>query len=850
VVPLGAVRTIEDLIFWQYAKIISQSAGYGKKQFGFVMDRFKKLSCGEINWSNSIREYVNEREKKDVCIYCEREKELTLEHSARGGMGKSPPLFLVLAGIFLISFSSLMLQVTITRIFSVTLYYHYAFVAVSVALFGWGLGGIFLHFRRQQVIGKSLVTAAVGSLIFAISIQIYLWIIVSLSLPISYFVFYYIVSMVPFFLGGISSAVLFRNFASIANRLYFADLVGASLGSLLVEPIINPLGPESAILILGVTASFASLFLSFATQRKKLIALSLIGLTITSTVFMNSTLLGNAASLEAADKSMFAHIRMHNLTINYTKWNSFSRVDVVSGWPDAPYNLAMIYIDADAGTEIIKWDGNVQNAQFLKGTPDFLPYEIIEAERTLIIGSGGGRDVAIALVGESSEIVAVELNPIIVDVVKSYGEKAGNVYDNEKVEVVVDEGRSFISRSQAKYDVIVLTMVDSFAAIAAGGYALSENYLYTLEAFDQYLDHLTDDGILLVIRWHEEIPRLVSSIVKTLMLKGMTSEEAGKHIAIILNEIWTGFGIKVTKAVLIVKKSPFSRAEAQEVENWTQTSADCEMFYIPYLSGESPYTELFNGTMTLEEFYENFPTKVSPVSDNDPYYFATEKPLPTMLRDAIVLFSLFIGGFIFIPWLHRKQSNKPKAPFSFVVFFSALGVGFMLLEIVILQKFILFLGYPTRALSVILFSLLLSSGIGSFASSLISRKTIVRIVLFACLLIILLVASYALLLPSLFSLLLPQEANIRMLVTFLLLFPLGFLMGMPFPTGLRILSTISSEKIPWMWAINGGFSVFGAVIATAIGIMWGLNYAMLLGAVAYFVSFLCALHLRKFERVT
>jgi len=766
-------------------------------------------------------------------------------------INKKRLLFLILPGIFLTSFSSLMLQVTITRIFSVTLWYHYAFIAVSVALFGWGLGGIFLHFCGQQTNDRSLSIAALGSFVLAISIQAYLWIIVRLSLPISYFVFYYILSIIPFFLGGICSVVLFHKFASIANKLYFADLIGASLGSLLVEPVINPLGPESTVLMLGVTASLASLFLSSATQRKKLIALSLIGLTVTSVVFLNSTHQGSASFLDSPTKSMFNALKkMPELKVVYTKWNSFSRVDVVEGWSDAPHNLAMIYIDADAGTEIMKWDGNVQNAQFLKSTLDFLPYSIIKAEKTLVIGSGGGRDVVIALVGGSSKVVAVELNPIIVEVVKSYGEKAGNVYNNEKVEVIVDEGRSFIGRSQAKYDVIVLTMVDSWAAIAAGGYALSENYLYTLEAFDQYMDHLTDDGVLLMIRWYDEIPRLVSSVVKSLMLEGMTTEDAGKHIVVVLDEVWTGYGYKVRKAVLMVKKANFNLAEVKEIENKVQASSNYKMFYIPYLFAESPYAELFNGTITLKEFYENFPTKVSPVSDNDPYYFAFEKPLPASLRDVIVLFSLFIGGFIFIPWMSRKRSTKPKATFSFVIFFSALGVGFMLLEIVILQKFILFLGYPTRALSVILFSLLLSSGIGSFASGSVTRNKTVRIILFACLLIILLVISYALFLPSLFAVLLPREANIRILVTFLLLFPLGFFMGMPFPTGLRILSTKSSKEVPWMWAINGGFSVFGAVIATAIGIIWGLNYAMLLGALAYFISFLCAWHLKKLEWAT
>jgi len=760
---------------------------------------------------------------------------------------RNRPLLLILPGIFLVSFSSLMLQVTITRIFSVTLWYHYAFVAVSVALFGWGLGGMFLHFRGQQTDDKSISTAASSSLIFAISIQACLLIVVRLSLPISFFVIYYTLSMIPFFLGGFSSALLFRSYTSLASKLYFADLVGASLGCLFVEPFINSLGPESTGLLLGVTAASASLLLSFATQKKKIVTLSLIGLIITSGVFLVSTLPGNASFLDSPTKSMFQVLKSEpQLKDVSTRWNSFSRIDVIEGWPNAPHTLSFIYIDADAATEVMKWDGNVQNADFLRNTADFLPYSIKKPEKTLIISSGGGRDIAIAMVGGSSEIVAVELNPLIVEAVRGYGAATGNVYDNEKVQVVIDEGRSFISRSKEKYDVIVLTMVDSWAAISAGGYALSENYLYTLEAFQQYMDHLTDDGVLLMIRWYDEIPRLVSSVVKTLTSKGSTVEEAGKHIAIALDEV-SPYGYKVDKAVLLVKKSPFNSAELKGIENRMQGNPNWSMFYDANSSVEPIYAKLFNGTMTIEEFYESFPRKVYPVSDNDPYYFATEKPLPSNLRDVIIWFSVLVAGFICVPWLLRKQSAKPKGALSFVLFFSMLGAGYMLVEIVLMQRFILFLGYPTRALSVTLFSLLLSSGIGSFVSSLVDRKKITRVILFACGLIVLLVSIYSLLLPQLLTTLLQLETIARAIVTFVFIFPLGFLMGMPFPTGLRILGEKSGKEVPWMWAINGGFSVFGAVIATAIGIMWGLNYALLLGATAYFAALLCAWNLGKSE---
>jgi hypothetical protein len=752
----------------------------------------------------------------------------------------------ILLGTFLISFSSLMLQITITRIFSAIVWYHYAFVAVSVALFGWGLGGLFLHFRGLKTDDKSIRTAAISSLVCAFAIQAFTWIAVRLSLPLSYYVVYYILSIIPFFVGGFSSAILFRNFSGAASKLYFADLVGASLGCLMAEPFMNSLGPESVGLVVGITAVSASLLFSFATQRKKLVTLSLIGLAITSVVFYRSTLPGGASFMDSPNKTMFTVLKNDpHLKDVLTEWNSLSRVDVVEGWPNAPHCLSFIYIDADAATEVVKWDGDTQNADFLKNTADFLPYTIVKPQKTLIIGSGGGRDIAIALAGGSLNITAVELNPMIVDIVRSYGALAGNVYDNEKVEVVIDDGRNYISRSNEKYDVIALTMVDSFAAISAGGYALSENYLYTREAFQQYFDHLTDNGVLLMIRWYDEIPRLVSSVIAALTSRGSTVEEAGQHMAIVLDEISSFDGRRIYKADLVVKKSPFSSADLEVIENRIKGNPYWKMFYDSNISSEPEYAKLFNGTMTLEEFYASFPTKVYPVSDNDPYYFATEKPLPSSLRDMIVWFSVLLAGFVCVPWLLRKRSTKPKGTLSFVLFFSALGAGYMLVEVVLMQKFILFLGYPTRALSVTLFSLLLSSGIGSFASSLIDRKKIVRIILFGCSLIVLLVLAYSLLLPQLFGTLLQLEVTARELVTVALIFPLGFLMGMPFPTGLRILGERSGNEVPWMLAINGGFSVFGAIAATAIGIMWGLNYALFLGATAYFAALLCAWNLRK-----
>lgn len=756
-------------------------------------------------------------------------------------ISESRPRFLIiLMGIFLVSFSGLVLEITITRIFSTTIGYHWAFVAISVALFGWGLGGIFLHFVGQRLHLRVMDFSPISVLVFSLSMPIYVWTILQFPMSPSYINFYYAASIIPFFLGGLFMALLFKNFAHSANKLYLADLAGASFACLSVEPLLSLLGAENTALVLGVTASIAGVLVSLASRKRKLVAICFIGLAINSSIFLGNIQYSFISAHIGTDRSLGRRLVLNpELNIVSTRWNSFSRIDVVEG-PLPEHELALIVIDADAGTPVIKWNGTTEGAYYLKSTIDFLPYYLVNQPKTLIIGSGGGKDVIVSLVGGSSETIAVELNPIIVQVVKGYGEKAGNVYNRENVEVIVDEGRSFISRSKDKYDLIVLKLVDSWAAIAAGGYALSENYLYTSEAFEQYFEHLTDNGILAMVRWHkDETPRLVSTAVNVLQAKGKSVQEAGRHIAIVYGqEQEPGF-----LSLFMMKKTPFSLTQARELRNRTLIPAsDLQICYIPYLHALAPYSELFNGTISLNEFYDYYPYRIDPVTDDDPFYFNFERPIPKTLSGLIKLALLLTVFFIAIPWIIRRQrtAKLPKNTLSFVTYFSLLGVAFMLLEIALIQRFILFLGHPTRALSVILFSLLLSSGIGSFVSAWAQKTRPLKNVLLACTFIIIIITIYGLSLPSLFAFFLPEDIMARTVISVLLLFPLGFFMGIPFPTGIRFLTDSSDQSIPWMWGINGAMSVLGAVFATAIGIMWGFTYAMAIGALAYFIVFLCA----------
>ncbi|MCW4002122.1 MAG: hypothetical protein NWE97_02920, partial [Candidatus Bathyarchaeota archaeon] len=320
-------------------------------------------------------------------------------------------------------------------------------------------------------------------------------------------------------------------------------------------------------------------------------------------------------------------------------------------------------------------------------------------------------------------------------------------------------------------------------------------------------------------------------------------------VAILLHELEPG---KV-RAIFIFKKVPFSVREAEKLQDQiAMLGSSFIAYYLPYVKNEvEPYRSLFNGSTTIDQYYASFSNRVDAVNDDSPYYFNSELGIPKTLRDLILLATLLSFSFVVIPlavgywkqrWISGQDGARPNFMLFFVLFFSSLGIGYLLLEIALIQKFILFLGYPTRALSVILFSLLLSSGIGGFISGQVAHnyQDLIKNIFVACPLIITIVIVYIISLPELFGVLLSQSSMIRMIVTFSLLFPLGFLMGIPFPSGLRILSMKSNQNVSWMWAINGATSVLGSIFATLLGIVVGFNYAMMFGATVYLIAMLCA----------
>jgi hypothetical protein len=752
---------------------------------------------------------------------------------------------LLFAGIFLVALSGLVLEVSITRIFSAAIWYHFAFVAVSVALVGLGASGLVVQHRVKQLKGKwaenLTIYSAWGITIF---VPITLFVMHALASQVIYLPLFMILFSVPFFLVGIIISAAFNAFASVAGRLYAADLIGASAGALLVVLFLVLIGGEGSTLIVGLIAAIAgTVFSRIAKNTKKtVVSLMFVGFAV-SLIFLNhATQIFAIPTDPTAQKDLPIYLREHpGSKIVKTEWNSFSRIDVVEGGTGGEGLVAKVFIDGGAGTNIISWDGNIESRQELSTWMQYIPFKMMQDPKVLVIGSGGGRDVVAALVSGSNDVTSVEINPIIYETVKSYGDRAGNVYSHEFVRSYVDEGRSFITRSSEKYDIIYVPFVDTWASVSSGGLSVSENFLYTLEGFQQYYDHLTETGKIVTVRWLIDAPRFISTYAKLLEQNGIPQDQLRRHLVMVTSDSYTQ---DPSVTMVVFSKSPFTDEEIRFLSQ-SFSQYDYKPILVPGQIMREPYSGLLNGEVNLNQFYDMFETKVYPVTDDNPYFLSFEKPLPAAVEVLLYASVGIVAIFLLVPfvWMKRRaqgegevSKKKSEIGISTVIpYFAALGVGFILIELALLQKLILLMGNPTMTFALLLFTLLISSGSGSLLSSRIAKNNM-RNLVFVIGAIAGLGILYILFLPSIIYSTIAEPIEIKAVVSIAVLAPIGFLMGMPLPTGMRLLKVHRPDYIPWMWAINGAFSVLGAVLAIALGIMYGSSLAMLLGILIYLVA--------------
>ena len=763
----------------------------------------------------------------------------------------------LLTGVALSSFAALLLELSLTRLFSVVLFYHFAFLAISIALLGLGAGGVFAHLKKQRLKKTDLRTiaaicAGITAVVIPLALELVLHTPVSLQLSGKNFLrltLIYTVSAMPFFLTGIQFSVVFARVPASITHLYGADLAGGALACVAVVPLLNWIGGPNAILFSALCAAVAAVVWSPASTTRK------ISLAVTGIILL--LLIANYNG-KLADIIWAKGIRRQN--VEFARWNAISRVEV-----DVQDDGArIIVIDADANTFIMnadphQWDGSEWQKR-LMASPPALVNVLRPHGGYAIIGPGGGVDVLRAVANGSHDVTGIEINPIIAtDIMRRrYADFAYHLYERPEVHLHVSDGRSFIRNSSQQFDVVQMTLVDTWASTAAGAFALSENSLYTTEAFREYFQHLKLDGMVAVTRWEFKEPREALRVVSVAMnaLHQLGITDATSHFIVVSESELDEDGINVA---VLAKKSAFTPKEEESVRQHIANNPLMQILYSPSGSEDNAFAQLIKSNDPYG-FSRNYAYNVTPVSDNTPFFFFTLKPGQVFrpnrdhamdwkvnLGVAVLVMLLVISIvavllFLVVPLMFDHTHGSARGLFYFI----AVGLGYILVEVTFIQRFVLFLGHPTYALTVVIFLMMLASGAGSLAS----RKLLPheRGLWFPLLIIVAALLAYVAVLPALLDHFVGAAFPVKILISGILLVPLGFAMGMPFPTGLRALAgdgETAERSIEWAWAMNAAASVLGSVLAIVIAIEFGLNITLACGAAAYGLALLFHSRLRS-----
>jgi hypothetical protein len=749
----------------------------------------------------------------------------------------------------LTTMATLLLELSLTRIFSVVFYYHFAFLAISIALFGMGAGGVFSYVVAGW---KAPVFVRLGRLSALNSLMVVLSLVVILaqsnepsnwSLALVYFT-----TALPFFFSGAIVSLAISETIERVDRVYFFDLLGAAGGCLVLIPLLNGFGGPSTVLAAAIIfAAAAAIWHSMAgsvSGRVMSVALALL-LVAFLTYNQRHSLVGVRHAKGQTIANEF-----------FVKWNSFSRVAVVH---DAAEHRDNIVIDADAATSIAPFDFDhltaAQRAELLSQGPS-LPYVLRPGARTLIIGPGGGWDVARAVASGSRDITGVEINPIIASTVmrEKYPDLSHGLYLRPGIRIVVEDGRSYVRRTPERFQVLQATLVDTWASTAAGAFALSENNLYTTNAFEDYLGHLTDDGVAVFTRWGFEPPReslrLISLGIQALGTLGET--QPARHFIVGREGSVQGWGARDT---VLVSRKPLSDEDIARARTLF-AAAKMEEVYVPGGAGKNQFYDLLR-TPDPAAYQRDYTFDISPVNDNRPFFFYTVQPrdLLTFLNSAshesadykinkavpllfgLLLVSLIATALIMVLPPVMLGTRLPRQPGvrGYLLYFLFIGTGYILIEVGLIQKFVLFLGHPTYALTVVIFSMLLSSGLGSAASRRIVGTHEGRLMK-ALGGVAVLTAVLALVVTSLLGALVGLPLVAKMALTVVLIAPLGFVMGMPFPTALQRLEQWHAPSVRWAWSLNSASSVLGSVGALFCSIYLGLLQTLIIGAGFYLAA--------------
>jgi hypothetical protein len=805
-------------------------------------------------------------------------------------------------GIALISAATILLELALLRLFAVQQFYHFAFMAVSLALLGAGASGSILSiWRRQfhptvQCLAFSIV--ALGAYLVINNLPFDSFSIAWDRRQLFFLAAYFLAAAVPFLFAGllVGSQLMSAGNQGVgegqdqagSHRVYGANLIGSSLGALASLPILAIYGGIGAVLIAAMTGAIASLiFGNIGTREQKEKARNRIAMALAvALVFAGVMALFRLPEFFEQRLSPYKTLSVLSQVLDarhtVSEWDSSARIDVIESdtihvmpglsllSPAGLPSQAGLMLDGDNLMPITGLSPDSDQAQTLASyLPIGLAYRLSPNAQTLVAEAGTGMEVLFSLAAGASEVTAVEENGLVVDIIEGeYGPFTHDLYNDPRVTTTKQSGRVFVSRGgQTGFDLLILALTDPHRPVTSGAYSLTEDYRYTVEAFDSYLGSLDQTGLLMVTRWLQDPPsesaRTFAAVVAALEGRGL---EPANHLV--------AFRTLRTLTVLAGLK-PFTAGEISMIRDFLKERSFDAVYFPGIESGElnqynileePAYHDLFVEILrNPDEVYAGYRFDIRPPTDDRPFFFHYFKwrQTPEILASLGYFWQPFGGSGYFVlvallilvglasavliigPLLLKRRDREwRKLPdvhlwrLRVFAYFACLGLAFLFVEIPLAQRFILILDHPVTALAVVLFAILLFSGLGSLTA----RRWRLPLGMGA---LIVLIAIYPLLLEPVSRVALGLSQWGRILLVLAVMAPLGYLMGLPFPGGLRVVEGWQPSFVPWAWAINGSFSVISSVLAVMVALSWGFSIVLWLGAVAYSIALLCFIGLYR-----
>ncbi len=813
--------------------------------------------------------------------------------------------------ISLISGSIIAYEITLMRLFSIGQWGHFAYMIISLALLGFGASGSVIFLAQDWLMKRFQWSYSISGIIFSISVPVCF--ALNQNVPFNPFMLIwqpgqmlsllaqYLILSVPFFFGAACIGTALLQFNRRVDRLYFFDLIGSGIGAFGIVFCMYVVPPAAILIVISAIGIFGVLISNLGALKTHWRGIGLI--TVGGVLFIGFLFLkpisikvspykGLNAARNFPDAEILSEANSPLGALHVVRSESIRLAPGLSLTSQHPIPRQLgVFTDADAMTAITNFDGDLSKLAYLDDTTSALAYHLLKRPRVLVLGAGGGSDVLNALYHSAGAVDAVELNPQVVSLVeKVHGDFAGNIYASNSaypVRVYNAEARGFVRSMAGKYDLIQIALLDSVNASAAGTHALSESYLYTVEAITELLQHLNPNGIVSITRWLKTPPRDMIKLFGTAVEAFERSGEQNPAEKLVMIRGWrTG--------TLLIKNSRFQPHERAIIRNFCgERSFDTAYYPDMGESEANRYNQLtepiyFRVAQSIlfenrKSFYKQYPFNIRPATDDRPYFFrflrldslfqmirtAGRSSIPfiewgyllliaTLLQAVLVGFILIFAPLIFSKRpsagaTHQGRDPTSRTPtngqprrieyWSILGYFFSLGTAFMFIEMAFIQKFLLLLSHPTYAVAVVLSAFLVFAGLGSFFSMRF-RDTILNFkvklplrypipVAIGALSAIALL--YLLLFNPIFHRFLASPDPIKIIISISLIAPLAFFMGMPFPLGIDLLRRRNPHLIAWAWAINGYASVVSAILATCLAISFGFS-AVILAAIGTYIA--------------